>query len=105
MAKKRGIRIRINSQRLTTLAEVCTEMLTGFVPENEHQELLRAYLADLNERLPELLKKDQLLYTINLKGSEAMAFHQLWRAIQIKNRPYESLIINNLIQQMSNIAA
>ena len=48
---KRGIRIRINSQRVAALLEICDEMIEDFCPANEHQHLLKEYLHELKERL------------------------------------------------------
>ena len=105
MAKKRGVRIRVSHQRVEALLEICQEMLEEFVPCNEHQLLLREYLLELRYKLPEMLKLNQELYTLTLSGPEAIAFYQLWNMLDISHDKYASLVVNNLLEKMSDLAA
>jgi len=57
MVKKRGIKIKINNQRVAALLEIGAEMLEEFKPRNEHQYLLREYLLELHTGLRDMLKK------------------------------------------------
>lgn len=105
MAGKRGIRIRISHQRLEALVEICEEMLEEFVAENEHHRLLREYLLELRHKLPEMLQRGQDLYTLTLSGPEAMAFYQLWNLLDISRDRYAKLVVDNLLEKMSSLAA
>jgi thymidylate synthase ThyX len=105
MAKKNGIRIRISNQRVVALQEICEEMLEEFKPGNEHQQLLREYLSELQERLQEMQARGQDLYTLSLCGSEATAFYQLWNMLDISRDKYANLIVDNLLKKMSSLAA
>lgn len=105
MAKKRGIRIRISHQRIESLLEICEEMLEEFIPGNEHQQLLREYLVELKEEMANMLLRGQELYTLTLCGSAATAFYQLWNMLDISRDKYAKLVVNNLLEKMSALAA
>ncbi len=105
MAKKRSIRLRISNQRVAALLEICDEMREEFKPANEHQLLLKEYLLELQCRLHEMLARGQDIYTLTLIGTEAIAFHQLWRQLDIRHDKYASLIVDNLVNKMSDLAA
>ncbi len=105
MAKKRGIRIRISHQRVAALQEICEEMLEDFDPGNEHQYLLKEYMQELHGKLKEMLKRSQEMYTLTLAGTEATAFHQLWKMLDISRDKYALLIVDNLLDKMSGLAA
>lgn len=105
MAKNRGIRLRISAQRIHALLEICDEMLEDFQPANEHQLLLAEYLHELQYKLTEMLKKNQEMYMLHLVGAETMAFYQLWNMLDISNDKYAVIIVNDLLQKMSAIAA
>ena len=105
MAKKRGIRLRISQQRLEALKEICDEMLEEFAPVNEHQQLLKEYLAELHDKLEEMLKRNQNLYTLSHSGAESIAFYQLWHMLDISADKYAKLIVDNLLKKMSSMAA
>ena len=105
MAGKRGIRLRISNQRIEALLEICEEMLEEFVPMNEHQLLLREYLTDLRYKLPEMLLRQQELYTLTLTGTEAMAFYQLWNMLDTSRDKYATLVVDSLLKKLSSIAA
>jgi hypothetical protein len=105
MAKKRNIRIRISNQRVEALREIGEEMLEEFKPVNEHQYLLKEYLLELQSKLQVMLARKQELYTLMLTGSEAIAFYQLWNLLDIRHDKYASLIVDNLMSKMSNMAA
>jgi len=105
MAKKRGIRLRISCQRVAALLEICDEMLEEFNPANEHQLLLKEYLTEFQDQLQDMLKRNQEMYTLCLSGTEAIAFHQLWKMLDISSDKYANLIVDNLIRKMSSLAA
>ncbi len=105
MAKKRGIRIRISHQRVAALQEICEEMLEDFNPGNEHQQLLKEYMHELHVKLKEMLKRSQEMYTLTLVGPEATAFYQLWKMLDISRDKYALLIVDNLLEKMSSLAA
>ncbi len=105
MAKKRGISIRISSQRVEALLEICAEMLEEFIPGTEHHELLREYLYELQDKLIEMLKRNQDLYTLNLAGSESIAFMQLWNVLDISRDKYANIIVDNLLKKIGSLAA
>jgi urease gamma subunit len=105
MAKKRGVRVNISRQRVEALTEICEEMLEDFRPGNAHQELLMEYMRDLKKTLEDMLKRDQEDYLLTLTGTEAMAFYQLWNMLDIRHDKYASLIVDNLLNKMSRIAA
>lgn len=102
---KRGIRIRISYQRVEALVEICSEMLEEFKPANEHHHLLREYLAELHEKLQDMLRRNQDLYTLILMGTESLAFYQLWKMLDISTDKYAILIVDNLLKKMSSLAA
>jgi len=102
---KRGIRIRISHQRVEALQEICGEMLDEFKPVNEHHQLLREYLAELQEKLQAMMQRNQELYTLALMGTEALAFYQLWNVLDIRTDKYAILIVDNLLKKMSSLAA
>ena len=97
--------MRISHQRVAALQEICEEMLEDFRPENEHQYLLKEYLQELRVKLKEMLKRNQEMYTLVLFGTEALAFYQLWKMLDISRDKYALLIVDNLLQKMSSIAA
>lgn len=105
MAKSRGIRVRISHQRVEALHEICDEMLEEFKPHNEHQLLLKEYLAELREHLDNIKQRNQNLYTLILSGTEALAFYQLWKMLDISNDKYATLIVDNLLKKMNGLAA
>lgn len=105
MAKKRGVRIRISLQRVEALQEICQEMLEEFVPANEHQQLLKEYLLELECKLGDMLKRNQQLYTLSNSGAESVAFYQLWNMLDIRRDKYACLIVDNLLKKMSGMAA
>ncbi|MCW3123769.1 MAG: hypothetical protein JWQ38_3261 [Flavipsychrobacter sp.] len=105
MAKKRGIRLRISQQRVEALKEICDEMLEEFAPANEHQHLLKEYLVELRHKLEEMLKRNQNLYTLSHSGAESIAFYQLWHMLDISADKYATLIVDNLLKKMGNMAA
>ena len=105
MAKKRRINIRISQQRVEALKEICEEMLEEFAPLNEHQQLLREHLVDLQDKLKEMLGRNQQNYTLSHSGSEAMAFYQMWQMLDISRDKYANLVVDNLLKKMSSLAA
>lgn len=105
MAADRGIRIRINRQRVDALVEICEEMLEEFIPVNEHQQLLKEYLGDLRQQLCDMIKRDQQNYLLLLTSTEAMAFYQLWTMLDISHDRYACLIVGNLLKKMNGLAA
>lgn len=105
MAKKRGISLRISQQRVEALREICEEMLEEFAPANEHQQLLREHLLELQYKLREMLGRNQQVYTLTHSGAEAIAFYQLWNMLDISRDKYASLIVDNLLEKMSSLAA
>ena len=105
MAKKRGINVRVSGQRVEALHEICEEMLEEFIPRNEHQLLLKEYLHELGQKLKLMRDRNQDLYTLNMAGSESMAFFQLWNMLDISRDKYACLIVDNLLKKMSTLAA
>jgi hypothetical protein len=105
MAKKRGVNIRISQQRVEALKEICEEMLEEFAPANEHQQLLREHLLELQYKLTQMLGRQQQNYTLSHSGEEAIAFYQLWNMLDISRDKYANLIVDNLLQKMSSLAA
>jgi hypothetical protein len=105
MAKKRGLRMRITHQRVEALHEICCEMLEEFKPDNDHRQLLYEYMRELDSKLEEMLQRNQELYTLMLAGPEAVAFYQLWQMLDIRHDKYAVLIVDNLLQKMSSLAA
>lgn len=105
MARKRGIGIRISHQRLEALLELCEEMLEEFAPGNDHQQLLREYLQELTKKLPAMLERGQLVYTLSLGGTEALAFYQLWHMLDISRDKYAQLVVDGMLKKMSRLAA
>jgi hypothetical protein len=105
MAKKRSIRIGMSAQRVEALQEICDEALDEFVPDNEHQLLLKEYLHELHSKLQEMLKRQQQTYQLILFGPEAIAFYQLWHMLDISRDKYANLIVDNLLKKISSLAA
>jgi hypothetical protein len=105
MAGKTGIRVRISHQRIEALVELCDEMLEEFVVRNEHQLLLKEYMRDLKDDLQAMARRNQDLYTLILSGSQATAFYQLWNSLDIRHDKYATVIIENLLEKMSALAA
>ncbi len=105
MAAKRGIRLRISHQRAEALQEICDEMLEEFMPVNDHQQLLREYMAELKLKLKAMTSRGQELYTLVLGGTEAIAFYQLWNMMDLSRDKYATLIVNGLLGKMSTISA
>jgi hypothetical protein len=105
MAKKRCVRIQVSQQRVAALLEICEEMQEEFHPLNEHQTLLSEYLMELQVTLRDMLKRSQDQYTLMLSGTEATAFYQLWNMLDIRHDKYATLIVDNLLKKMSNLAA
>ena len=105
MAKKRSIRVQISCQRVEALLEICDEMMEEFAPVNEHQKLLREFLMELQKNLRDMLRRSQEEYVLALSGTEAMAFYQLWNQLDISHDKYATLIVDNLLQKMSRLAA
>ncbi len=105
MAKKRSIRVQISCQRVEALLEICDEMMEEFAPVNEHQKLLREFLMELQKNLRDMLRRSQDEYVLALSGTEAMAFYQLWNQLDISHDKYATLIVDNLLQKMSRLAA
>ncbi len=105
MDKKRSIGIRISHQRLEAMVEVCDTMLASFRPVNEHQELLQAYLGELKYKLLQMARKGQEIYTLTLSATEAMAFYQLCKLMDVKHDRYAMVIIESMLSKIGNIAA
>ena len=105
MAKKRGVSVRISSQRIEALQEICEEMIEEFVPRNDHQYLLREYMLELKHNLQGMLKRPQENYTLQLSGAASIAFFQLWNMLDISRDKYANLIVDNLLKKMSTLAA
>ncbi|MCF8448421.1 MAG: hypothetical protein K9G49_01010 [Taibaiella sp.] len=105
MAKKRGIRLRISHQRIEALHEICGEMLDEFKPDTDHRQLLHEYLYELQHKLLDMLGRNQENYTLQLAGTEAVAFYQLWNMLDIRHDKYAVLIVDNLLKKMSSLAA
>ena len=105
MAWKRGVRLNLSRQRIEALKEICEEMAEEFAPANDHQLLLREYLLELRTKLATLLKREQEKYLLNLTGTEATAFYQLWNIMDLSRDKYASLIVNSMLQKISVLAA
>jgi len=105
MAKKRGVRLRVSHQRIEALHEICGEMLDEFRPDNDHRQLLHEYMIALQEKLGEMMVRNQENYTLLLTGPEAVAFYQLWNMLDIRHDKYAVLIVDNLLKKMSSLAA
>ena len=105
MAKKRGIRLRISQQRVEALKEICEEMLEEFLPANDHQQLLKEYLLELQMKLADMLKRNQQMYTLSHSGAESIAFYQLWHLLDISSDKYAMLIVDTMLKKMSSLAA
>ncbi|MBA3828662.1 MAG: hypothetical protein H0X33_06980 [Taibaiella sp.] len=102
MAKRlnSAVKIRINHDRLEALHSVCTDMLQQLKPETEHEQLMRAYLADLQQQLTKKMQRSQDLYTLNMSGTEAVAFRQLWDVLSLKHDKYASIIVKAMLGQI-----
>lgn len=106
MAKKRHFRLRISRQRTEALRDVCRDVRYEFVPDTEHTQLLVAYMNELEERLTEMLDREQENYTLLLSEPESIAFCQLWNQIDVTQHRYAALIVDTLLKKMhSSIAA
>lgn len=105
MVKKRCVRLRISRQRMEALQEICDEMREDFVPTNEHQLLLGEYLQELAHQLRTLLARSQETYVLQLTATEATAFYQLWNMLDISSDKYAALIVGNLLEKISSLAA
>jgi hypothetical protein len=100
MAGGRGIKMRINRQRVEALADICTELATGFKPADEHQYLLWEYLHDLKHRLAAMLQQRQERYTLLMTGAEQTAFYQLWHLPGADNDRYTGIIVKSILDGM-----
>ncbi len=105
MAKKRSIGVRLSHQRIEALMEICRGELETFLPQNDHQFLLREYLTDLEHKLVLLVRRPQEYYTLSLSGTEAIAFHQLWQMLDIRRDKYAAVIVETMLKKISSIAA
>jgi hypothetical protein len=104
MAKTRGLRIRMDRQRVEALTEICEEMREEFIPVNEHQHLLKEYLGDLLHKLRDMIKQGQQNCTLLLSATESIAFYQLWSMLDISHDKYAMLIVDNLLKKMGALA-
>lgn len=102
---KRTVRIRISHERLEALHNLCIEMKNDFVPDTEHGSLLKEYMLELEHRLKNMVDRNQERYTLNLSGTEAIAFYQLWNMLDIRHDKYANVIVGSLIQKMSALAS
>ena len=90
---------------MAALQEICEEMIEDFEPVNDHQQLLKEYLLQLQLKIAEMLDRNQEMYTLSLVGPEATAFYQLWNMLDISRDKYATLIVDNLLKKMSALAA
>ncbi|MDR3681299.1 MAG: hypothetical protein P4L41_15140 [Flavipsychrobacter sp.] len=102
---KRIIPIRVTGERLEALHSLCVSMKEDFKPENEHGRLLKEYMLELEHRLQQMVDRRQERYTLNLTGTEAMAFYQLWNMLDIRHDRYAKVIVGGLLQKMSALAS
>jgi len=102
MAKRlvNAVKARINHERVEALHIICDDMLKQFKPEDEHEQLLHEYLTELHHRLRKMKEKNQELYTLNMSGTEAIAFRQLWGMLDLRQDKYASIIIRSIISQI-----
>lgn len=105
MDKKRNVRVRISHQRLEALTGLCGDMLSEFVPGNDHQYLLREFLQELKLKLMLMARQPQQNYTLALCASEALAFYQLWKIMDIRHDRYAVVIVETMLSKMSALAA
>jgi hypothetical protein len=60
---------------------------------------------ELQVTLRDMIRRNQEQYTLTLSGTEATAFYQLWNMLDISHDKYATLIVDNLLQKMSRLAA
>jgi len=102
---QRTVRIRINFQRLESLYHICTDMTDEFAPRDEHGYLLREYLLELHHKLRKMLERKQERYTLNLVGTESIAFYQLWKRLDLQNDQYANVIVGSIMGKLSALAS
>jgi len=102
---KRLIKVPVTGDRLEALCNLCKEMKEEFKPKNEHGRLLQEYMLELEHRLQLMVQRKQDRYTLNLAGTEAMAFYQLWNMLDIRHDRYAKVIVGSMIQKMSALAS
>lgn len=102
---KRTIRIRISIERLEILYNVCDDMKELFIPKDQHGHLLREYKLDLHQKLHKMVERKQDQYVLRLSSTEAEAFFQLWKMMDLKGHRYAKIIVDTLMHKMSALAA
>lgn len=105
MAQKRHIRVRVSDLRVEALQELCTDILDTFKPTNDHQYLLREYMRELQHTLASMKRRPQGEYTLSLSGTEAVAFNQLWKMVDISHDKYANVIVENMMKKINSLAA
>jgi hypothetical protein len=80
-------------------------MLVEFVPGNDHHFLLREYLQELQQKLLHMARMPQQNYTLCLGATEALAFYQLWKTLDIRHDKYAAVIVESMLSKMSALAA
>lgn len=82
-----------------TLEEVFKELNKKYKPENSHEELLKAYMEEMEDQLHLMVAKRQMTYQLVFKPLEAMAFRQVFEIMETDNE-YIAIIMQNIAHKI-----
>lgn len=68
--------------------------------ENPHEALLLLIAESLRDKFAKKLNNDQGKYTINFTEVEALAYYQIWSAVDLTLMNYEGLMMQSVVDEM-----
>ena len=104
---KRAIRVglRLNYERLEAMHQACSGMAEDFSPTEEHEYLLLTHLMDMKQKMENILRRNQGLYTLNLTAPEALAFKQVWEICGRFQDRYTQVVVGALVKKVNEMNA
>lgn len=96
------IKVKASNQWLTQLTAAYKEVISQYVPENEHEQLLLECAVAFHERIEKMSLRDQQKFTLNVTAVEAIAFMQLWQSRPVPLKHYMAVAVNQLVAKIDH---
>jgi hypothetical protein len=100
------VKVKLSYDRLYALQQQYYKELGTFDRKNadDHEQLLNEHAAEMHDLLLRLLHKGQNNYTLELRGTQALAFMQYWLMTPIPSHSLQLVAIQHIIQQIDKKA-
>ena len=100
MKKRRDIKVRVNRERLESLCNLHHWLLTVYDSGDEYEELLRAHVELMYQRLSTILNKTFRTILIDFTDPEAKAFCAVWTHWNLDHDVAGKVVAQDLVRKI-----